>query len=191
MIKGIVATFNKSAGGRLTMHAMTTLTEETIRSTGEIYLSWTGYDVDWSRTYGSYLIHQSSGGGGGEDRIDVDRIYFKSGDIKVRETPTQLVDAFDEPPWRSKRTQAIRKRNRTRELKRLPKAFNLRPGEDLLSWMDRNAIHEDAVFCAECRDFLPGDQLCKHCWWCDKTGWYSTPGDRCPCKSREECRDLE
>ncbi len=185
MTRGIVAEFHKSAGGRLTLFALTTLTEERAHD-GSTYISRTGYDVEWSRAYG-YIWHDSSGGG---DRIiEVTGPYFTSGDIKVREKPTQLVDCRDKPPWKSPRTKAVRERNRTRRLRKLPKAFDLREGEDLISWMETYAIDDDAVWCSECRDYVTGEYLCRHCWWCDRTGWFSTPDERCKCKDRDECRE--
>jgi hypothetical protein len=78
-------------------------------------------------------------------------------------------------------------------LPKLPKAFLreaevLQPGWDLLDWLEHFAIHGEAVWCSVCHDYYPGEELCKHCWWCDKTGWYSTPDERCKCKDQEECR---
>jgi hypothetical protein len=184
-VRGIAAEFHKSAGGRLELFSLTTITLETANHDGSKYLSRTGYDVEYSRRFG-YIWHESSGGG---DRIvEVSGPYFTSGDIKVKEKPTQLVDARDKPPWKGKRTLAIRKRNRTRRLRALPKPFDLKGYEDLVSWMEHNAIQDDAVWCSECRDWVTGQELCEHTWWCDNTGWYSTPNERCKCKDREECR---
>lgn len=185
MIRGVVAELYKSAGGRLKLFSITTLTTKTAHD-GSTYLSRTGYDVEWSRRFG-YIWHESSGGG---DRIvEVTGPYFTSGDIKVKEAPTQLVDSRDKPPWKSRRTQAIRERNRTRRLRRLPKDFELNDGGDLIDWLERNAIDDDAVWCVTCRDYVTGADLCGHTWWCDKTGWYSTPSERCKCKNAEECRE--
>jgi hypothetical protein len=153
---------------------------------GKAYVGRTIYDVDYSRAYG-YLIHMS--GFGGSRINEVRGIYWASGNPKVKECPVTLVDSGDKPPWKSRKTLAIRERNRTRRLKRLPKAFDLRSSWDLFDWMENNAIHDDAVWCSTCRDYFPGEQLCRHCWWCDKTGWYSTPTEHCSCKSREECRE--
>lgn len=186
MTRGVVAEFYKSAGGRFTLFSITTLTKEIARYDGSTYVSRTGYDVEWSRRFG-YIWHESSGGG---DRvIEVTGPYFTSGDVKVKEKPTRLVDARDKPPWKGKRTLAIRERNRTRRLNKLPKAFALGDGEDLIDWMESNAIDDDPVWCSECRDWVIGEYLCEHTWWCDKTCWYSTPDERCDCKSREECRE--
>ena len=119
-------------------------------------------------------------------------IYFTSGDVKVKEKPCTWVDGRDKPPWKSKRTKAIRERNRTRSLKKLPKAFDMSDVSNLLEWLQQNAIESDAVYCGVCRDWLPTSEewrMCKHIWWCDKIGWWSTPNERCKCKSREECDD--
>lgn len=157
--RAIVAEFHKSAGGRLTLWAVTTLEDE-----GHDWRSRTQYDVEHSRKYG-YLFHQSGGGGG--EPINVSGIYFVSGGAKVKENPCDLVDARDRPPWKSKRTRAIRKRNRTRQLRALPKAFDLEPGQDLLDWLQCRGIESDAVHCGVCRDWLPEDDACRHVFWCD------------------------
>lgn len=174
--RAIVAEFHQNAGGRLTLFAMT-VEGDSYRKT---------YDVEHSRRYG-YLFHCSGSGGSGP--VPVSGAYFVSGNLDVREEPTQLVHAGDRPPWRSSETSAIRERNRTRRLDRLPKSFDLEPGMDLLGWLRRNAIEQDAVWCAECRDWNRGDELCKHMWWCDEVGWYA-PGCS-PCKKCIDghCRD--
>jgi hypothetical protein len=131
---------------------------------------------------------------GGFHEPEVSGIYFLAGDMKVKEKPCQLVDDRDKPPWKSKRTKAIRERNRTRRLAKLPKAFDMDGFENLLEWLQQNAIEGDAVYCSICRDYFPGTDdwnLCEHCWWCDKTGDYSTPSERCKCKDRDACRNDE
>jgi hypothetical protein len=184
--RDIVAEFHKSAGGRLSLRSLIVLYEEISRHDGKAYLSRDLYDVDYSRCYG-YLFHMS--GAGGDLLNEVRGIYWVSGNPLVKELPTDLVDHRDKPPWKSKRTLAVRKVNRTRRLRKLPKAFDLQPGWDLLDWLENRAIHDEAVYCSVCRDWLPGEELCQHCWWCDKSGWYSTPDERCKCKSREECQN--
>ena len=179
MTRAIVAEFHKDPGGRLELFSLVSIDKD-----GREYLWRTAYDVDRSRRYG-YLFHES--GAGGRGAVPVSGIYFASGDVSVKETPCQLVDARERSPWRGKRTRAIRHRNRTRRLRALPKAFDLEPGWDLLDWLEHRAINEEAVWCAECRDRLPSDELCAHCWWCEATGWYSTPSERCGCKDREAC----
>jgi hypothetical protein len=184
--RGIVAEFYKSSGGRLKLFSITTLTPGIDRHDGLTYISRTGYDVELSRRFG-YIWHESSWGG--ERIIEVSGIYFVSGDVEVKETPTQLVDASDEPPWKSSRTLAIRRRNKTRRLSALPKAFAISEGQDLIDWMENNAIADEPVWCSTCRDWVTGNDLCAHTWWCDSTGQYSTPSERCKCKDRDECRE--
>lgn len=184
-----VAEFHKNSSGKLTLWSLTAIERGHDRD-GREYLSKKIYDVEYSRTYG-YLFQQS--GWGGAMPVTVSGIYFTSGDdVEIKETPCDLVDSRDKPPWRGKKTQVIRQRNRTRRLRKLPKAFTADPrglqtGDDILNWLQNNGIEQDAVYCSDCRDFVPGDELCKHCWWCDKTGWYSTPAERCECKNRDEC----
>jgi hypothetical protein len=184
---GIVGTFYKTAGKRLTLDSITVLTESVSRHDGKTYRGRDGYDVDWSREYG-YIFHNSSGGG--EKTVEVSGIYFASGDVKIKEKPAEFVDVHDKPPWKGKKTLAIRKRNKTRRLAKLPKAFDMTGVSDLLAWLQYNGIEADAVYCSTCHDYFPGTDdwnLCEHCWWCSKTGWYSTPNERCKCKDREEC----
>lgn len=181
--RAIVAQFHKTAGRRFELWSITTITEETARDgSGKTWLARVIYDVDWSRGYG-YLYHRSGGGGSGP--VKVDSIYFASGDVEIEEQPCRLME-------RSKATghwltREIRARNKTRRLRSLPKEFRLEDGGDLMEWLEVNGINQDAVWCSECRDSMPGDSLCEHCWWCDKIGWYSTPSDRCGCKDREAC----
>jgi hypothetical protein len=184
--RAIVAEFHKDSGGRLKLFAMTVIKEENSRD-GRVWIGRKEYDVEWSRKYG--YIFDVSGSGGACVAIPVSGIYFVSGGVRVKENPTQLVDARDKPPWRGKRTKAIRQRNRTRRLLALPKAFELEADWDLLDWLEHNAINQPAVYCSVCRDWLPdtGYDFCEHVWWCDKTCWYSTPGERCKCKDRNEC----
>ena len=188
---GLVGTFYKTAGGRLTLDSLTTFTNEWSNYARSYYVSRTGYDVDYSRRFG-YLFHESSGGG--ENFVEVSGIYFASGKIEIKEEPAKFVDAHDKPPWKSKKTIAIRQRNKTRRLKKLPKAFDMTHCDNLLEWLEYNAIDADAVWCSICKDYFPGSDdwnFCEHLWWCDKSGNYSTPSERCKCKNREECRNEE
>ena len=188
---GIAAEFHKDSGGRLKLFSLWTRTEGVSLHDGKTYFGSDGYDVGWSKYYHSYLYHNSSSG---FHDPEVSGIYFLSGDMKVKEKPCQLVDSRDKPPWRGKRTLAIRKRNRTRRLARLPKNFDMAGVANLLEWLQQNGIESDAVYCSICRDFFPGNNdydLCEHIWWCEQTGDYSTPKDRCKCKDRETCNDRE
>jgi hypothetical protein len=188
---GIAAGFHKDSGGRLELDCLHVRTEWVSRHDGKTYIGSDGYDVDWSKRYKSYLFHNSSSG---FHEPEVSGIYFISGDMKVKEKPCQLVDTRDKPAWRGKRTQAIRKRNRTRRLMKLPKAFDMEGFENLLEWLQQNGIESDAVWCSICRDCMPGSEFydtCEHIWWCQKTGDWSTPSERCECKDQEECRDSE
>lgn len=190
--RDVVAEFFKDSTGRVRINNLTVLQEEWSNYHGEVRTSRQYWDVDYSRKYG-YLLHMSGCGGSGP--IEVRGIYFVEGKGKpnIREKEPQWVDARDNQPFEEQpRTQAIRRRNRTRRLTRLPKAIDLREGEDILDWLQSNGIEGDAVWCSICRDYFPGSDdwnLCEHCWWCDKTGTYSTPDGRCDCKSREECRE--
>jgi hypothetical protein len=186
----LVAEFFKDSGGRVRLNNLTVLQEERSRHDGKVYVSRQYWDVDYSRKYG-YLFHMS--GCGGDGPIEVRGIYFVKGEPEIAEKEPQWVDARDEAPFEEQpRTQAIRKRNRTRCLATLQKAIDLRESEDILDWLQRNGIEGDSVWCSICRDCFPGSDdwsLCEHCWWCDKTGDYSTPTERCDCKSRDVCRD--
>lgn len=182
-VREIVAEFHKDSGGRLSLWSVTVISEKTLRDgSGETYFSRDFYDVEKSRQYG-YLYHQSGAGGSGP--VPVEGIYFASDGVKVEERPCQLVDGKDKSPWRGKKTRAIRKRNRTRRLRTLPKAFTPSATGDLMDWLEVEGIEQRAVWCSECRDFYPSDELCKHCSWCSKIGWYSTPTERCKCSPKQ------
>jgi hypothetical protein len=160
-----VVNFHKDAGGRLKLFGVAVL---------DAGGSTDFYDVDWSRTYRCYVYHMS-GCGGFARPLEVDGIYYASVGAPIRETPSRLVD------------ERSRRRNATRRLARLPKAFS--GGENILRWLEQNGINDEAIWCAACRDWLPGSDLCRHVWWCDRTGAYSTPDERCACATRSDCRD--
>lgn len=170
--RSAIATFYKDAHGRLTMNALTVIGGERYPDT------LTYYDVDYSRDRGCYLYHMS--GAGGSLPVEVSGIYAISGaDVEVLEHPSTFVN------------DASRLRNATRRLTRIPASFKLQAGEDFLGWLERNGIHGDAVWCSTCRDCLHEESLCRHTWWCDRTGTYSTPDNRCACTDREQCRSDE
>lgn len=180
--RAIVAEFYRARNG-LTLHAITVIEDKTSHDGGRVYRSKRYYDVDWSRTYASYIFHESGGGGG--EPVDISGLYYVSGEAEVRPGPTQWCG------YQGKRsgpnsTKEIRKRNRTRRLNVPPRGIDLEPGQDILDWLERHAFEQKAVFCATCRDSLPDEHLCEHIWWCDKIGWYSTPTEPCG-HTREEC----
>lgn len=195
----VVGHFWKDSSKRVRLTALTVLQEVNSHAAGGVYVSREEWDVDYSKTFG-YLFHNS--GGGGDDSIEVSGIYHVSANCIARrllgeplgELRTPVI-VEKEPQWvgrDAKGTKVIRKRNKTRRIFKLPKTIDLSEGEDLLDWLQTNGIEGDAVWCSTCKDFFPGQDdynLCKHCWWCDKTGNYSTPSDRCTCKDREGCRE--
>lgn len=170
MKRATVAEFHKEANGRFTLFSLTVVKEGDDR--GRQYLVRETYDVDHSRRYG-YLFEMS--GCGGSHAVPVSGPYFATREIEVEEKPSTLVN------------RKARKRNRTRRLRAVPKAFDVAPGQDLLGWLECHGIQQKGIWCSECRDWVPSDELCEHCWWCDASAWYSTPSERCECKSREEC----
>jgi hypothetical protein len=199
----VVALFFKDASKRVWLNSLVVLQE--IEGTTGAYVRKEFWDVDYSKKFG-YIYHMS--GAGGDDSIEVSGLYHSTATfvtkkllgipiaaldgLHIVEKPAQWVDARDEFPFDNQpRTQAIRKRNRTRRIGKLPKVFYLQPGHDLLDWLHRNAIEGDSVWCSTCKDVMPGGDcdLCEHVWWCDKTGDYSTPNSRCECEDREECRE--
>ena len=172
MKRTVVAQFHRHAG-KIWLWSLIVFDEE-VTPRGA-YMVRKEYNVDYSKTFG-YLFDQCGQGGGTSVRID--GLYHVSKgdvDITVRERPSNFV------------TRKMRRLNPTRRLQSIPRHFDVGPGHDLLNWLECNGINQDSVWCSECRNSVPGDELCEHCWWCDKTGWYSTPSDRCECKTREEC----
>lgn len=194
----VISHFYKDSSKRVRLNGLTVLEEKP-----DGYVQ-TSYDVDYSRQFG-YIFHMS--GAGGDNKIEVRGLYHITARVVARRLlgepkgtlpapkivgkPPQWVDSRDDPP-NQPRTQAIRRRNPTRLLERLPKAFDLEPGQDLLDWLQNNGIEGESVWCSTCRDYFPGENdydLCKHVWWCDKIAYYSTPDDRCKCQDMKECRD--
>jgi hypothetical protein len=184
---GVVGEFHVDSGGRKKLFSLWVFTEHESAHDGKTYRGFDGYDVEWSKYLCGYIYHNSSSGG---RTVEVSGPYFASGQVDIKEAPCTLISIKDKPPYRGKATKAVRRRNRTRRLSDLPKAFDsMQDFSDLFDWMRQNAREDEAVWCSECRDHLPGEDLCQHCWWCDASGWYSTPDERCKCKEREECRD--
>lgn len=196
----VVSHFYKDSSKRVHLNGLTVLEEKT-----DGYVQ-TSYDVDYSRQFG-YIFHMS--GAGGNNEIEVRGLYHVTARVVARrllgekgtlpapriiKKAPQWVDSRDMPPFDNQpRTQAIRKRNPTSLLARLPRAFDVPPGQDLLDWLQNNGIEGESVWCSTCRDFFPGENncaLCEHIWWCEKIGDYSTPENRCTCKDFEECREL-
>ena len=139
--------------------------------------SWSGYDVDFSKAYG-YVFHNSSDGCG---PVPVSGPYWtNAGTGAVIPQPSRLCD---------KRT---RKLNGTHRLSRIPIEFRThqywqdRKPTDLLDWLEQNAIESDVVWCSTCNDCFPTDNMCEHCFWCEKIGWYSTPSEPCSCVGNHE-----
>jgi hypothetical protein len=184
MTHAVVTRFFRHAIGSPKIHSVTVI-EDGISSDGRAYIYRKEYDVEWSRSCGYYLFHHS--GSGGDTVVTVSGLYHVTGGAAVKEEPAEWVDARDHAPWRGRRTRVIRKRNRTRRMQRPPRMIDLEPGEDVLAWLEREGVEEQAVWCSECHDHIRGDELCKHCWWCDKIGWYSTPSERCGCQTRGAC----
>ena len=180
--RAIVALFHKMPGRRLELFSLTVITPCTLFG-GKPGIQRDIYDVELSRKYG-YLFDKS-GSGGGNSPVPVEGIYYACGDVRIKEHPCRLVDPKDKPPWRGKRTRLIRRLNKTRRLRAIP--WSLDGAVDLLDWLEEHGIEQDSVWCSECDDVVPGDELCDHCWWCDKIGWYSTPSERCGCASRRIC----
>lgn len=159
----IVAQFHKLPSGILELRSVTAII------IGNGWEDARGYDVDLSRRHG-YIYHIS--GAGCAWPVVVDGIYYASRGVEIKEERNRLV------------SRVARARNRTRRLARMPTKFKC-DGGDVLNWLERNGIDDDSVWCAECKDWVVGEWLCDHCWWCDEIGWYSTPSDRCPCANCE------
>lgn len=179
----VVAEFYRPPHGITRLHSLVVIEAKTSRD-GKPYTSRDYYDVDWSRTYG-YIFDQS-GCGGGRDPVKVRGLHYICGDeIDLIPEPCTWCDGHHKE--RKRRTKLIRRVNRTRRLQSLPRGIELRPGEDLLDYLERDGIQGDSVWCSICCDHFPESSLCQHIWWCDRSCWWSTPSDRCKCKDREEC----
>jgi hypothetical protein len=75
-----------------------------------------------------------------------------------------------------------RKRNKTR---RLAMPIDLDGCVDILHYLECRGIQQEAVWCSTCKDHLPEEELCEHCWWCDTVGDYVTPDEGSVCFSAD------
>src|ERR1700744_2297171 len=116
---GLVAQFITHQSRRMDLWSVTVFTFRHDSRMGS-WIMRDEYDVELSKKYG-YIFNQSGWGGG--KTVSVSGAYFAWGDVEIKEEPTSLVSPTDEPPWCAPETLAIRKRNRTRRIKRLPRAF--------------------------------------------------------------------
>jgi hypothetical protein len=134
------------------------------------------YDVDWCKRDGLYLFHES---GSAASPMKVGGIYWRTDGFAVSEIACEWCSTkYQGPRHIDAETKAIRLRNKTRRLTELPE--NLRFDsryDDLLDYLQTVGPGREieSVFCCICKDDLPDDGLCKHCWWCDTVGWYVTP----------------
>lgn len=183
---GFVAEFHKAAGKRLELRSMT-IERESDGYRGKRVVSHDIYDVDFSKRYG-YMYHMS-GSDGGDRPTTVSGPYFMRGKIRIKEAPTRLISPDDNPPFRSKKTRAIRALNKTRRLRELPGYF--RGHGNLWNWLIREGIETEPVYCSVCKDYFPEDSRCKHIWWCEETYGWSTPSERCGCSIRSICEGDE
>lgn len=156
-----VAEFYRRPDRSLELQCLTTVDGERTRI----------FDVNLSKRHG-YIFDEV---GGGRVPVAVSGIYYATKGVPLAISRSRLI------------IRAARQRNRTHRLSRLPRRFACEG--DLLGWLECNAIQETAVWCEECRDWSPGDQLCEHCWWCYRIGWYSTPSERCGCETRVRCEE--
>lgn len=181
--RSVVAQFHKAENGRYSLWSVVT-EEAAIGHDGKSLRRRTCYDVTLSKRHG-YLFHAS--GFGGCEPVIVGSPYYASAGFCISESPCTLIDSDDNEPYTSEKTRAIRERNKTRRLSAVPRAFKLEPGQDILDWLTCHAIDTPSVYCSECDDSMPDDELCEHCWWCEKISWFSTPSDRCGCPDRIIC----
>lgn len=199
----VISLFYKDKSNRVRLNSLVVLQEERSRNNVETFLVRQEWDVVFSRRFG-YIFHNS--GCGGDESIEVSGIYHTTTNYVAKkllgkplgelvapviiEKNPQWVDSRDNPPFDDQpRTIAVRKRNQTRRLNKLPKHIDSQPGQDVLDWLENNGIEGESVWCSICRDYMPGENynLCDHCWWCEHTGTYSTPNDRCSCETYENC----
>lgn len=179
---GIIAEFYKRKGQRLELFSLT-VDAQTLDHRGAPMMERSVYNVDLSKRFG--YLYDCSGFGGFGRPVTVSGPYFVRGDIKVKETPSRLFDPSDRPPHRGVKTKAIRALNKTHQLHDLPKYFR---GEgNLWKWLQRNGIETKPVYCSECADHMPEDELCEHCRWCEQIHWFPTPDERCDCATLAVC----
>lgn len=169
-----IAIFHKRPNGRFELFSVYT--------TGPDFRYRNGYDVDWCRRDGLYYYHSSSGGPlMPNNPMPVDGIYWSAKPELVKEQSSTICN------------RASRKRNKTRRLAGIPRAFtkyrwkSSHKYRDIFDWLQDNGREDTAIFCAECEDHLPVENPCEHIWWCEVNGWWSIPTerfDKCKC---EDC----
>lgn len=125
------------------------------------------YDVEYCKRDKQLYYHFS--GGGGTEALEPQEgvVFWTAPDFPVKPEPGAV------------------RRKRATYRKKLEEAFN---GQ----WFD-GISESECEYCPVCDDHLPtedvGFSLCDHVWWCDDTGWWSKPGERCPWNC-PECRRL-
>jgi hypothetical protein len=119
------------------------------------------YDVDWSKALGEYWYHCSGGGPGPHEATG---IYWASPGANIVETECRLVDP------------EARERNKTRRLTELPEWFA--PHKTVREFLERECTEGQGAWCDAC-GWLPDDQHCEHCYWCDDCNDYIERGEKC------------
>lgn len=174
--QAVAVAFFKKPNGRFELFSIFT-------SEGPDFRSCSGYDVDWCKRDGVYYYHNSSGSPLlPNDPIEIDGIYWCLRPEIVKAKRCNLIGREN------------RKRNKTRRLLTIPKAFTHdrwnanKSYSDIFDWLQENGIEDSTNYCSECEDSIPDGEPCEHIWWCDEHGIWSTPTERdrgfkCDCES--------
>lgn len=131
------------------------------------------YDVEWCKRDECLYFHES--GGGGIDSwfpVTPQSVYWLRPDLKPS------ISIRREPYYRDATAQDD---IGTRLAEPLPDY----PLDLIISECGNDG---ECEYCPTCDDHLPtsdGYELCDHVFWCETTGWWSKPGERCP----DDCTD--
>jgi hypothetical protein len=113
---------------------------------------WHGYDVNYSRTYGFYLV-------------------YNSGDTSMWENPYWSHDPL---PQEWQHPEHAR-------LPEIPAEFLLDGSFAAYLEANAIEDGCFIVYCARCKDYLSTEESapCEHIWYCSRCDAYSKPGERC------------
>lgn len=146
-------------------HSVVTRTRH-VAHDGKPYHAIEYYDFDWCERDGAMYYHLSGAGGGAKFSL-----YPCSSPYQV---------------WAAKGVKLVREDTKGRWHPATILDSPL-PGWPLDRLFDM-AWESETEYCPVCRDDFPSDDaytLCDHVWWCDESGDWSKPGERCP----DDCPD--
>jgi hypothetical protein len=130
------------------------------------------WDFDYCRNYGQLYFHNSGMGGEG-GCVDLGRLTDPSKPCLIWHSPELLLTKY---LFRSDRRVPIRGERALRSMGYVVlKQPLLLSGNGVKSRVPFDVGDESSdsiIYCKHCRDYYPGDSLCRHMDWCNECGWY-------------------